>query len=260
MGAALHLAHAEAPVTASDPRRKKGGGGGGGYDALVRRVYGDRRHTPQSRELILLLAWLLRRDPARVDADGAPVSCWARAREILGEYKTGPYPGSRLADLLFADRPRYEPDHRDDLWQQRRCAAPMIRREGLCGHHAIDHSISVDPGTGWHTPLWYCRRHSAWGHQHDAARRAAAPVEPVPNRGGMLPAYLVAKNGDESWAQLYRDATTWKRGTWKRPVKYGLSADGWPTPGVEPTTPRARLYLAALDGTLLVEADRGVCR
>ncbi|WP_435245203.1 hypothetical protein [Streptomyces tendae] len=255
MGAALHLAHAEATATTPDPRRKRRGGGGDGYDALVRRVYEDRRHTPQSRELILLLAWLLRRDPNRVDADGAPVSVWSRAREVLGEYKTGPYPGSRLADLLHADRPRYEPEHRDDVWQQRRCAAPMIRRAGLCGQHATDHSISVDPETGWHTPHWYCRRHAAWGHQLDAARRAAARVEPIPNRGGLLPAYLVMASGDEGWCRLYREAAEWKRDIWKPPVKYGLSVDSWPTPGVEQAPPRARLYLAALDGTLLTDDE-----
>lgn len=254
MGAALHLAHAHQAPPGPKRKRKGGGSNGDGYDALVRRVYQDKRMTPEARELILLLAWLIKRDPDRYDEDGNPRSVWDRAAPILGEYKG--YRGrteSRLADLIDADRPRYEPDMRADIWQHRICAAPMIRRQGECGQHAIDHSLIVDPDTGWRTPAWYCRRHAEWGRQLDAVLRAAEPVEPIPNTGGLMPSYLWAEGGDEGWIKVYQRASEWKRSGWEPPKTYGLCADDWPTPGKEPE-PKAepvRLRLVASGGSLV---------
>ncbi|CAL9667889.1 hypothetical protein SUDANB145_07255 (plasmid) [Streptomyces sp. enrichment culture] len=239
MGAALHLAHAHQQPTRK--RKRKGGGGGGdGYDALVTRVYQDQRMTPEARELILLLAWLAARDPDRYDTDGQPVSWRKRASAILD--KDSPSRRSRLADLLYADRPRYE-DQRDG-WEQRTCAAPMIRRAGLCGQHAVGHDYTVDPDTGWRTAVWYCRRHEPWGRELHARRLADPGPEPIPNAGGLVTSYLLAEGQEAAWARLYKEAAVWKHDRhWEPPRTYGVVADDWPVPGRDPVPPRARLRL-----------------
>lgn len=256
MTAALHLAHVHQPPPTTARKRKRGGGGGDGYDRLVARVYQDKRMTPGSRELILLLAWLVARDPNQYATDGTLINPWKRAADILGEYGTGRRKESRLADLIDADRPRYEPDRSADIWRDRVCAAPMIRRQGECGQPAVDYSRIVDAATGWHTPAWYCRRHEAWGEELDAAWRVSERVEPIPNRGGLMPSYLQADKGDASWVSVYRRASEWKLSRWKPPVRYGLRADDWPIPGREPAPEPVRLRLAASDGHLIAPAPR----
>lgn len=251
MGAALHLATVR-QFPPPPKRKRKGGGGGDGYDKLVTRVYKDSRMTPEARELILLLAWLQARDPDRYDADGNLISWRKRASAVLGEYGPGPRRGSRLADLLYADRPRYEDDHRAPIWQQRRCSAPMIRRPGLCGQHAIGHDYEIDRDTGWRTPLWYCRRHEIWGRQLAAQRHAEPGPEPIPNNGGLVASYLMTNGQEQAWAKLYKEAAEWKRDLrWEPPHKYGLRADDWPLPGRKPTPEPFRLRLATVDGELL---------
>lgn len=250
MGAALHLAHVhQAPVKKRRPKRT-GGSGDDGYDKLVTRVYQDPRMTPEGRELILLLAWLAVRDPDRYDADGNLISWGKRAAAILGEYGPGPRKGSRLADLLYADRPRYE-DKRSG-WETRQCAAPMIRRAGLCGQHGIEHTYTVDQKTGWRTVVWYCRRHENWGNALRAQRAANPGPEPIPNAGGLVVSYLMVDGQEQAWARLYRDAAAWKRdGQWEPPKNYGLRADDWPVPGREPVPEPVRLRLATVDGRLI---------
>lgn len=242
MGAALHLAHAQqTPVKKRRPKRT-GDGNGDGYDALVRRVYQDKRMTPESRELILLLAWLAVRDPDRYDADGNLISWRKRASAILGEYGPGPRRESRLADLVYADRPRYE-DKRDG-WEQRTCAAPMIRRNGPCGQHATDRDYTIDQETGWRTAVWYCRRHESWGRSVRAQRQANPGPEPLPNAGGLVPSYLMSEGQEQAWVRLYKEAAVWKLDRfWEPPKAYGICADDWPAPGAEPVPTRARLRL-----------------
>ena len=254
MGAALHLAHAHQPPLG--PKRKRGGGDGSddGYDAFVNRVWQDKRHTPQSRELILAMAWLMRRDPNRYDANGGRINVFKRAADLLGVTGSGRYKRARIAHLIWDDRPRYERDRSAGRWRYGPCEAPMVRRDGLCGQGGVDHTYTVDPDTGWHTPVWFCRRHEPWAGRIDAARRAAAPVEPIPNTGGMLPAYLTHADGDDGWAKLYDEAAAYLQESWKRPVKYPFSADEWPRPGEEPaaeTQTLPRLRLVAQDGELL---------
>jgi hypothetical protein len=242
VGAALHLAHAHQVPPGPRRKRKGGGGGGDGYDALVTRVYQDERMTSQARELILLLAWLAARDPNRYDADGNLISWRKRASKILGEYGPGPRRGSRLADLVYADRPRYE-DKRDG-WEQRQCAAPMIRRAGPCGQHGVDHDYTVDQETGWRTAVWYCRRHEAWGRDLRTQRLANPGPEPIPNAGGLVTSYLLAEGQDAAWARLYTEAAVWKRDRrWEPSKTYGVVADNWPVPGKDPVPQRARLRL-----------------
>lgn len=241
MGAALHLAHAqETPVR---KRKRKGGGGGSdGYDALVARVYQDPRMTPEARELILLLAWLAARDPNRYDENGNLVNWRKRASDILGEYGSGRRRGSRLADLLYADRPRYE-DKRDG-WEERKCAAPMIRRAGPCGQQGVGHDYTVDQETGWRTPVWYCRRHESWGRDLRAQRVANPGPEPIPNAGGLTTSYLLVEGQEGAWARLYKEAALWNLDRfWEPPKTYGVVADNWPVPGKDPVPQRARLRL-----------------
>lgn len=247
MGAALHLATVQ-QFPPPPKRKRKGGGGGDGYDKLVARVYRDKRMTPEARELILLLAWLQVRDPDRFDADGNLIGWRKRAVATLGEYGTGRRRESRLADLLYSDRPRYEDDHRSDAWQHRICAAPMIRRDGACGQHAIDHDYEVDQETGWRTPRWYCRRHETWGRQLAAHRHANPGPEPIPNAGGIVPSYLMTDGQEQAWARLYKEAAEWKYDhRWEPPKAYSVCADAWPTPGEEPVPVKARLRLVLGD-------------
>ncbi|UNZ20641.1 hypothetical protein [Streptomyces sp. 891-h] len=256
MGAALHLAHATQAPPPPKRKRKRGGGGGDGYDKLVHRVYQDKRMTPEARELILLLAWLAARDPDRFDEDGQLISWRKRASAILGEYGPGPRKGSRLADLLYADRPRYE-DKRSG-WETRECAAPMIRRVGLCGQHGVDHDWIVDQETGWRTAVWYCRRHETWGRSLRAARHENPGPEPIPNAGGLVVSYLMAEGEEQAWARLYGEAAEWKRDRrWEPPKKYGLRADDWPTSGEEsaPEKEPFRLRLVTSDGDLVSGED-----
>lgn len=251
MGAALHLAHAHQPQPAAGPKRKGGGGSDDGYDRIVARVYRDPRQTPESRELILLLAWLLRRDPNRHTDVGAPKSVWERATEVLGVDFTRRQP-PRLAYLIATDAPRYETDYQAPE-HERRCGAPMIRRVGECGQPGVDGWAEVDPETGWRTLRWSCGRHRAWGVEQQRVERQKPRVEPIPNRGGLLPCYFAWP--DEKWINTYRWALKWRHERSWEPPTYGLRADGWPTPGVEMAElvpgEQPQLRLAAADGELL---------
>ena len=248
MGAALHLAHAtEVPARAR--KRKGGGGGGDGYDRFVARVYQDKRMTPEARELILLLAWLTDRDPNRFDEQGNLIRKWRkRASDILGEYgRPGGRRESRLADLLYADRPRYD---FPPLSYNQPCAAPMIRREGLCGQPSSDHDYEVDQETGWKTPVYFCRRHEPWGKQLHQRRVREPGPEPIPNAGGLVTSYFEGSDM-AAWARLYKEAAVWKRDRlWEPPKAYSLCADDWPVPGQDPIPQKARLRLVLGGGDL----------
>ena len=127
-----------------------------------------------------------------------------------------------------------------------------LRRDGPCGQDGVDTTYTVDPVTGWHAPVWFCRRHERWAADIEAARKAAAFGEPVPNTGGMLPAYLTHAEGDDGWAKLYDEAGDYLRERWQRPVKYPFSADDWPTPGKDRAQVELpRLRLVVVDGELV---------
>lgn len=252
MSAALHLAHAHQIPPGPKRKRKGGGGGGDGYDRMVEKIYRDPRHTPASRELTLLLAWLLVRDPQRHTEVGEPQSFWDRANTILGVDFTRKRP-PRLADLIAEDVPRYEINYHAPENQGRRCGAPMIRREGECGKHGVDGWVETDPETGWGTLKWACSRHREWSAQCARIERRKPRVEPIPNLGGLLPCYFTWP--DERWVNTYRWALNWQHQPDWEPPSYGLRQDGWPTPGVEPAElipgEQPPLRLAALDGELL---------
>ncbi|MEU6979627.1 hypothetical protein [Streptomyces sp. NPDC046371] len=184
------------------------------------------------------MAWLLHRDPARHTSD---TPFWERAGEILGRYQVGKQQKPWLADLVAADRPRYEPDYASDSWQHRVCIAPMIRRSGPCGQPATDYTHTIAPATGWLDRVWFCRRHTDWGRKHELAYREARKTapEPIPNAGGLLPSYMTLRTGDEGWVRIYEWACAWTHHrSWSPPNTYGLSADDWPTPGADKTSQR----------------------
>lgn len=251
MTAPLHLAHARQPPPEPQGKRKGGGGGSDGYDRVVERIYRDDRMGRKTREIALLLAWLVARDPNRFGA-----GAWHRAEAILGTRQYGRHTQSVAALLVADDLPRYDIDRRTPAWHDQTCAAPMIRRSGLCGQEARDHSYSVDPETGWRTPIWYCRRHEAFGRQVD--RGLVASPEPIPNRGGILPTYFRLADGPDGWVKNYRwaahQADPFRTTVWE-PPSHGIVAADWPRAGEAPPAlvdgDPVRLHLAALDGELL---------
>lgn len=250
MGAALHLAHVHQPPPG--PKRKRGGGGGSddGYDEIVARIWRDHRMTPESRELLLLIAWLICRDTNKYDDNGDPINTWNRADKILGDTGRASYKRQRIAEIVYADAPRYEMDWRG----LEGCQAPMIRREGVCGGSAYGTSFTVDPATGWRTKVPHCRRHQEWGRKLDAAWRDGVWPDPIPNHGGLMPSYFRLKSGDEGWARVYQEAARACRRSWEPPKGYGLAADSWPVPGMERAPEPFRLRLAAVDGELIGSA------
>ena len=254
MGAARALQSVSAPRT-----KRKGGGGRDGYDAFVARLYSDPRMTRKTREIALLLAWLVSRDPNRFGA-----GAWKRAEAILGFRKYGRHTQSVAALLVADDLPRYEVDRSTPEWMDQTCAAPMIRRTGLCGQPACGNSYTADPETGWRTPVWYCRRHEGFGRNLDRVLRDAP--EPIPNAGGLLPCYFRLKGGTDHWVQNYQwaahNADPFRHEAWT-PPSFGVVADLWPTPGQDKSNdlPSPTLQLVAVEGELIgakaaTEGDR----
>lgn len=256
MGAALHLSNVEQAPAGPKRKRKGGSGGGDGYDRFVERIYRDARMGRKTREIALLLAWLVSRDPNRFGA-----GAWHRAEAILGTRQYGRHTQSVAALLVADDLPRYEIDRQTPAWTDQRCAAPMIRRAGLCGQEARDHSYTADPKTGWLTPMWYCRRHEAFGRQLDG-RLTSAP-EPIPNHGGLLPTYFRLADGVDGWVKNYRwaahQADPFRTTVWE-PPRHGIVAADWPRPGEKPLVEEVDpppLHLAAVDGEALPAPTTG---
>ncbi|MFD9453465.1 hypothetical protein ACFWBC_10285 [Streptomyces sp. NPDC059985] len=105
--------------------------------------------------------------------------------------------------------------------------------QGVCGaasHHKV---LELHPRTGWTTARWFCKRHVEHAERvaEQVREQNAAAPEPIPNRGGLLPAYFKAP-----WETVYRH---YAPARWE-PPSYGLSADDWPDPGNPPParTPR----------------------
>ncbi|MDW4918687.1 hypothetical protein [Streptomyces californicus] len=258
MGAALHLAHARQPAPGERHRTKgRDGSGGETFADFARQIYGDQRATPLAREMLLAFGYATMVAHSEADRDVHDV--WSTARKAMGATRTGRR--WRLDDAIADDAPRYV-SSKDR--EHRACEAPRLRPHpdgpddfrnvrGICGtladweHYALEKQL----GTGWYKYHWFCKRHldhlvRVREQLREVNERAP---QPVPNRGGLLPVYF-----ESDWLGTYRhrlDSPTWE------PPVYGISADDWPTPGVEQVPPRARLRLAALHGTLLVEATHG---
>lgn len=216
-------------------------------DDRAARIWADERlrASPGTRELVLAMEHVLTR---RAPANGKQLR--ATLREMLGRDQIG---RNRARELTAADAPRYEPN-RDRYWIDRLCMAPRVRPRPYnasgripsttCDAIATLNAVEVDPVTGWEIDRWYCTRHRDHYERvlaqiaTDAATRDK--VEPIPNRGGLLPCYFGA-----DWETLYAKVSP----HWKPPV-YGVCADDWPVPGAPASRivkPRLRL-IPVFDG------------
>lgn len=224
------------------------GEGADRFAALVHAIYQDRRANAQARELLHAMAYA-------VTVGRTPdLSVWQAAGRALGSNNIG---RPRIKELAALDIPRYVRPGQDS-YATGSCAAarhrPYVPRNAtqygkakasddwrntdrLCGAHGTIHVAEKDPQTGWHILRWYCSRHRAEADRVTGQLRAqndAAP-SPIPNRGGLLPAYFKA-----DWTKVYRwarDSVSWE------PPSWGICADDWPVPGQDAMPHRSRLRL-----------------
>ncbi|MFG3250993.1 hypothetical protein [Streptomyces sp. NPDC048187] len=227
------------------------------YAETVHRIYGDRRAAPQVRELLLAVAYALfvaPGEPGRVlstaaralgrstvtgrprfdalVADDAP--CYEPHRTAAG---WGPGEAPRLRPYVYRPRRPATRGEAEAAVPLRPLPEPVVHvgpgyvppvdarnERQICGADSRHKVLELDPRTGWVLPHWFCKRHV--DHAECVAEQVreqneAAP-EPIPNRGGLLPAYFTAP-----WEDVYRHYAPVR---WK-PPSWGLSADDWPDPG-----------------------------
>ncbi|MFD8597660.1 hypothetical protein ACFV1L_21920 [Kitasatospora sp. NPDC059646] len=234
-----HLAAApEPPPDESTPEER--------FARLAGRIYADRRAVPAVRELLLAVGYAVTVGRAE---DGGAAQMWATVRCALAGR-----PG-RVQELGRLDLPRYVAPG-EESWVEGTCEAARHRpyvpqsstgygralaaddwrnADGVCGASGTIRVTERDLRNGRHLLHWFCGR-----HRDQAARVAAQLVaqneqapEPVPNAGGLLPAYFRA-----DWLTFYRGVSS---PTWEPPV-YGMSADGWPDASAPVSAhPRMRL-------------------
>ena len=229
----------------------------------VHRIYLDRRAAPPARELLLAVAYALAiapGEPGRVlntaarvlgrkggrprfdalVADDAPRYEPPRA---AGNWSPGQAPGCeapRLRPYVYRPRPAPSPMDDEAVVPLRPLPEPIVHvgpdyvppvdyrnAQGICGadsHHKV---LELDPRTGWTIPHWFCKRHVDHAERvaEQVREQNAAAPEPIPNRGGLLPAYFTAP-----WEDVYPQ---YAPASWK-PPSYGLCADDWPDPGNPP--------------------------
>lgn len=178
----------------------------------ISRVYADDRFpVPRGgacdlRTFTVTLIWV-------VGAERAPKGeRWKRVCQLLhlNDY--------RFWETIRQDVPRYEPIGWDQGGGE--CEAPMVRRDGLCGHSTyMSFRVTAPDGT-WRM-AGFCSRHqeqSAQAQRAERARVAAGIPDPPPNQGGLLPCYM-----GYNWPSLYAKADP----HWK-PPGIGIRADDWP--------------------------------
>ena len=144
------------------------------------------------------------------------------------------------SEIVRGDLPRWEPDGFPNV--QGGCehvlqAGP--RQGGRCGKHPMFTGRVTDPETGhWRMSGW-CSVHREPGRvvlYRESRRDKAHDPEPTPNRGGLLPCYLVLV--EKTWEEEYRAVS---HGSWTLPTA-GVCADDWPDAPLT-TVPRPRLTL-----------------
>lgn len=229
----------------------------------VHRIFRDRRAAPPARELLLAVAYALfvaPGDPGRVlstaartlgregrrprfDALVADDAPRYEPPSAAGDWGPGEAPACedpRLRPYVYRPRRPTPTCDEEAVVPLRRPPEPVVHvgpdyvppvdyrnERQICGadsHHKV---LELDPRTGWTIPHWFCKRHVDHAERvADQVREqnAAAP-EPIPNRGGLLPAYFKAP-----WEDVYRH---YAPASWS-PPSYGLSADDWPDPGNPP--------------------------
>lgn len=247
MGAMLHLAHVHQQPARNRRPKRTGDGDGNRFAGLARRIYRDGRADPQSRELLLAVAYTLTMAPL----DGE-ISEWQVTARALGPDRSG---NNRLPDLLRHDIPCYSSSAYSEPLS-RVCGGPRVRphpvpdsvenRLGICGAAAGQYALEKLPETGWYKYHWFCARHRdrlRMVRAHVEAGNVMAP-EPIPNKGGLLPCYF-----ESDWVAVYR-AVSYAGEKWEPPV-YGVRADEWPVPGrdaARPARPRLRLVADSVSG------------
>lgn len=190
-------------------------------DALIGRMYTD----PDLRDDLLAVGLAI----VRLAREGRRNVKMRDIAEMIG-WRHGAQPNwVRVKYVLADDRPRYlRPRPRDE-----RCAAPMIRRDGICGRPTSNGVYLRDPATGEMEHLCACSRHREWATERHRAtwqawRRNGSP-EPSANCGGVL-----ARHIDLDWPTIYR----WADEDWKMP----------PSGPPEPTVPRPKFTLLVGEG------------
>lgn len=183
------------------------------HHRLLQRINTDSRFPPGNqwgdnlRFLAVTMAWVL---------------CFQRSDDLWANV-TGlmHLNNHRLRALIAQDVPRYEPLER----RGGGCAAPMMRRDGPCGHRPTVVTFRVtNPVDGTWEIVSFCRRHeevSQRVHAAERARIAAGVPVPPPNAGGLLPGYF--PRSGRYWEQDY----AWARPGWE-PPEAGIIADLWP--------------------------------
>lgn len=218
------------------------------FAATVTGIYADQRADPQTRELLIAMAYAIS------IGQHPDTNLWNTVSTALGRTNTG---RPRHKELVRRDVPRYVEPGRESLIEGICEAArhrPYTPRDAshygkakatddhrntdrVCGAHGTLHVTERDPRTGWHILHWFCSRHrdqAARVRDQVAEQNEAAP-EPIPNAGGLLPSYFQA-----DWVKVYR----WALGNplWE-PPSWGICADDWPVPGQDPIPSRSRLRL-----------------
>lgn len=152
-----------------------------------------------------------------------------------------PAPGWWVQHVISEDVPRYEPEFVSAV----KCAAPMIRRDGLCGKPSSFRFIDRDPETGDSRYVGLCSRHRSMQPTFDARRKAwLANGKPSPpaNTGGVLARYFAL-----DWPAWYQ---------WARPRTEPLPDGKPPTP---PPSQRPKLRLVKATDTELADARLHPC-
>lgn len=107
----------------------------------------------------------------------------------------------RLSEALRRDARTYRPPQEE----LRRCSAPMLRREGMCGRNATMAGYLTDWGTGEKRGAGGCSRHMDWYRRTSDANWAARPSDPplpCANHGGALVSHFPRIDWCSFWRRL----------------------------------------------------------
>lgn len=119
-----------------------------------------------------------------------------------------------------------------------RCAAPMVRKTGVCGRSAREVTYLTNWSTGERIPLAGCSRHEEW---FKATRRAHLESKPGPvplpkaNHGGVLARHFPEIDWPALWHDLDRRWVQHPEPVpWPKPTLTLLRGDAHPTDAPRP--------------------------